>query len=344
LAILQAKYDTLKSAYDALLTVVPKSQDKTSVPIYPKTPHYSQDKLPHVRFYFKDDYLDHKKGGGKQGDYLEDIEGNPVSARLAEAVRNFAAHIYIHLLRMGWAGKIWSEVAAPGIQYYIYSMVHEFNFLAYCEGNYKSLQVATENFSSWIKKEDRLKLLQSLSLHIQPSEYKQSQQSSLKRRSDSPAVFLPQKKARATAQSIQQPHHVRNNGNDNEVISSDRDDDEYESPVDANDALSEKSSNRASTVSRNGQSAAPVGRKPLKVRPPTLVSNSSSHLVVVDHIPVVCYFLSFSQRHSASQPSAVLHSIILWPGLPPPVHHLQNPIARPLFQVRGNRAYETQAE
>jgi hypothetical protein len=81
--------------------------------------------------------------------YVEDENGVPVDGHRATEIRRITRSIWVHLASVGKAPKSWMKADILTAEHYRREMKRHFPELQLCELDWKSDQIAIENYPSW---------------------------------------------------------------------------------------------------------------------------------------------------------------------------------------------------
>ncbi|KAK0219558.1 hypothetical protein EDD85DRAFT_989018 [Armillaria nabsnona] len=127
--------------------------------------------------------------------FICDIDGNIIDGHRATAIRSRAREIWHELYKRRLAPKVWGDLSISAKNYYLHHMYQGFPELHLCEGHWKVLRVATNNYSQWYndatkkrkaRKADVSASTQRPDRHCHRSEESASSRNKGKRRAQSP--------------------------------------------------------------------------------------------------------------------------------------------------------------
>jgi len=162
-------------AYSALLKAIPGAnsviQDTRASQQFHDVVPLNQEDYPNVRFWFKrhwteflnDQLIDTTLPAGTQGRgrtrasqnvnvamrYVELEDGKAIDGDRASEIRKFARAIWVSLGKRGLAPAKWGQADVETRKEYCREMNLRFAELRFCDLDWKSEQVATDNYPSW---------------------------------------------------------------------------------------------------------------------------------------------------------------------------------------------------
>lgn len=171
-----------------------------------------REDYPAVKFWYKQDWLNHlknnsnatemgmpirgksliAKGINKTVKFIEDIEGNPVDGYKVRDIRSHARAIWTSFQTIGRLPSTWGKADAETASVYRREMRLKFFEFALCENDWKADFLATESYPSWY------------SNHIKSSEVKEELTDSslpvgFKRPAAEKSKTVPTKKAKVSS-------------------------------------------------------------------------------------------------------------------------------------------------
>ena len=138
----------------------------------------TRDNYPNVKFWYRQDWLNHIKEGGNSTDvgevvrgkslmskginktakYIEGVDGKPVDGYRIRDIRFHARGMWANFQTVGRAPPTWGRADAEVSRVYRREMRLKFPEFALCENDWKADLLATEHYPSWysnhIKTED----------------------------------------------------------------------------------------------------------------------------------------------------------------------------------------------
>ena len=162
-------------AYSALLKAIPSAnnsvtQDAQAIKPFPDVAPLNRDDYPNIKFWFKRQWIeslnDHVTDntlsvGPQRGRaraslnvdvamrYVETERGDLIDGDRASEIRKFARAIWVSFGKRGRAPGKWGQADVETRKEYCQEMNSRFPELRFCDLDWKSEQVATDNYPSW---------------------------------------------------------------------------------------------------------------------------------------------------------------------------------------------------
>jgi hypothetical protein len=143
----------------------------SSIPTFsvPANTLLKREDYPAVKYWHKQDWLNHLKTNGNTTDmgmsirgksliakginktvkYIEDVEGNPVDGYKVRDIRSHARAIWANFQTIGRVPSSWGKADAETASVYRREMRLKFFEFALCENDWKADLLATESYPSW---------------------------------------------------------------------------------------------------------------------------------------------------------------------------------------------------
>jgi hypothetical protein len=81
--------------------------------------------------------------------YIEMASGKIIDGNRATDMRRFAQSIWVYMAKAGTPPATWGSVDLKTREMYCKEMIHTFEELSFCDLDWKSEQIATDNYPSW---------------------------------------------------------------------------------------------------------------------------------------------------------------------------------------------------